>query len=82
MTTAEDRIIARLQAGDRLHMQLCDDGKRAWWFERPLLNVQDRTMLRLLSSDCPPIKEAGDSLFGFENNSQTYISAETERMPS
>ena len=69
-----DRIVRRIQAGDKLHMQL-SDGKRAWWFESPYQRVADRVITKLLSDPASPIREAGDSLFGEPLSSQTFLLA-------
>lgn len=64
-------VIARLRAGDRLHMQLLD-GRRVWWFEAPHQVVPEAAVNAALQSG--ELREAGDSLFGLPLNSQTWIS--------
>lgn len=66
-----DAVIARLLAGEKLHMQLID-GRREWWFEQPRMEVSDKLVQALRASGDAPIVEAGDSLFGLPDNSQTW----------
>lgn len=66
-----DRVLTRLRAGDKLHMQLVD-GRREWWFERPRMDVSDKLVQALRASGEAPIVEGGDSLFGLPDNSQTW----------
>lgn len=68
-------VANRLRAGDRLHMQIVD-GKRLYWFEAPFLGVPESIFLAVLTSGEVGIVEAGDSLFGLRNNSQTWLVAQ------
>ncbi|MBB3297842.1 MULTISPECIES: hypothetical protein [unclassified Rhizobium] len=70
-----ENIIARIRAGDELHMQFTD-GRRVWWFEQPHQVIPDKLAMKLLSASDSPIVEAGDSLFGLPLNSQTFLSNE------
>lgn len=63
-------VLARLRAGDRPHMQFAG-GQRRWWFESPHAEIADRLMLELAESG--EVAEAGDCLFGWPLNSQTWI---------
>ncbi len=65
------QVIARLQAGDKLHMQIAD-GRRVWWFENPHANVHDTVVSGVLNADRTLLREAGDSLLGLPLNSQTW----------
>jgi hypothetical protein len=75
-------VLSRLTAGDKLHMQLAD-GRREWWFEEPRLDVSDKLIQRLRASGEAPIVEAGDSLFGLPDNSQTWggVDVPSDRTP-
>ncbi len=64
-----DVVIARLTAGDKLHMQLVD-GRRIWWFENPRAEVADAVATKLQESG--ELSELGDSLFGLAGNSQSW----------
>lgn len=66
-----ERCEARLRAGDKLHLQITPAG-RLWWFEGPLEQVPDPVALRALDDGCATAREAGDSLFGWAGNSQTW----------
>lgn len=59
----------RLRRGDRLHMGLGSRG-RFWWFEAPYQIVSEERIRRL---DHAAVVEAGDSLFGWRGNSQTWF---------
>ena len=76
MTAPYSAFLARIRAGDTLHMQLVD-GARVWWFEGPHENIDDATAVRAIVEG--EVREAGDSLFGHRLNSQTYG---TEEIPS
>lgn len=65
-----EQLIARLELGDKLHMQFLN-GRMVWWFESPHENVPERLVQSVLNSG-GPIREAGDSLFGLPLNSQTW----------
>lgn len=50
-------------------------GVRVWWVERPYIEIDDATM-RLAAvghNGQPLLAEAGDSLFGWPGNSQTWV---------
>lgn len=68
-------VIARLRAGDRLHMQLLE-GRQIWWFEAPHEVVPEASVKVALQSG--ELREAGDSLFGLPLNSQTWIASDEE----
>jgi len=69
---SRERTIARIQAGEKLHMQFVD-GKRVWWFDQPHQVVPDKVISKILSEPNPSLKESGDSLFGLPLNSQTFV---------
>jgi hypothetical protein len=56
-----DAVLARLNAGDKLHMQLVE-GQRVWWFEQPRLDVDAAIADELQAAGL--IVEVGDGLFG------------------
>lgn len=66
------QVIARLRAGDKLHMQIAE-GRRVWWFENPHANVCDAVVSGVLKADRTLLRETGDSLFGLPLNSQTWV---------
>lgn len=70
---SRERTLARIQAGEKLHMQFVD-GKRIWWFDQPHQVVPDKVISRILSEPSSSLMEAGDSLFGLPLNSQTFVS--------
>lgn len=70
-----EQVIARIRAGDELHMQFTG-GHRVWWFEQPHQVIPDKLAMKLLTSADSPIVEAGDRLFGLPLNSQTFLSSE------
>jgi hypothetical protein len=70
-----EHVIARIRAGDELHMQFTD-GRRVWWFEQPHQVIPDKLAMKLIAASDSPIVEAGDSLFGLPLNSQTFLSNE------
>lgn len=49
-------------------------GQRVWWIERPYVEVDDATMRTAATghNGQPLLVEAGDSLFGWPGNSQTW----------
>lgn len=65
-------VIARIRAGERLHMQFAD-GQSVWWFEQPHEVVPNKVMALVLADPMSPLRDAGDSLFGLPMNSQTFI---------
>lgn len=68
-----DQVRRALARGRALHMCFLD-GKRFWWIEPdgvPLEVKNDVAMGLLTKGD---LEEEKDSLFGLENNSQTYRS--------
>ena len=73
MTAPYSAFLTRIRAGDTLHMQLVG-GSRIWWFESPHENIDDATAVRPIVEGA--VREAGDSLFGHQLNSQTYGSEE------
>lgn len=50
-------------------------GVRVWWIERPYVEIDDDTMraARLGHNGQSLLVEAGDSLFGWPGNSQTWV---------
>jgi len=67
----KETILARIRAGEPLHMQFVD-GAQCWWLENPHTPVPDTVAAELLA-DGDSIVEAGDSLFGLPMNSQTFV---------
>lgn len=61
--------LARLAAGDKLHMQFVD-GRQVWWFESPHQVVPEKIIVQLQAAG--DLCELGDSLFGLAGNSQTW----------
>lgn len=59
----------RLRRGDRLYMGLGPQG-RVWWFEAPYEIVPESAIRDLGNVE---IAEAGDCLFGWRDNSQTWL---------
>ena len=55
-------------------MQLGASGRREWWFENPRTSVSDAVMQQVQSAG--GVTEAGDSLFGLPQNSQTWLVSE------
>lgn len=55
-------------------------GVRVWWVEHPYEEFDDATMRAAAvgHNGAPLLVEAGDCLFGFEGNSQTWCSAYSE----
>jgi hypothetical protein len=66
-----DTILTRLRAGEKLHQQIVD-GRRQWWFDEPFQDVPDAVVASIRASGEFELKEAGDSLFGLPENSQTW----------
>lgn len=64
-----DTVIARLEAGETVHMQLLD-GERQWWLESPRLDVSDDAMTAVRARI--KLVEFQDSLFRLKMNSQTW----------
>lgn len=62
-------LIARLRAGDPLHMQIIA-GRRVWWMESPHLTAAEADVMASINGG--HLQEAGDSLFGLPMNSQTW----------
>lgn len=62
-------VADRLARGDRLYMGLGSRG-RFWWFENRYQIVSDQRLARLGDR---VLVEAGDSLFGWRGNSQTWL---------
>lgn len=52
-------------------------GVRVWWIETPCTEIEDVDMQAVMMSGNggPLMVEAGDSLFGWTGNSQTWRSA-------
>lgn len=73
---SEDEVRARLLSGSTVHMGFAA-GSRVWWFEGPYQEVDDDTMLAAAfgRNGGRLLEEAGDCLFGWEGNSQTWRSA-------
>jgi hypothetical protein len=66
-----DAVLSRLRPGERLHQQVVD-GRRQWWFDAPFQDVPDAVVASIRASGEFALKEAGDSLFGLPENSQTW----------
>lgn len=64
-----ETVRSRLDAGDRLHMQLVE-GRRIWWFEEPYQSVPGQIIAELEADG--QLVECGDSLFGLAGNSQSW----------
>lgn len=64
-------VLTRLRAGHKLHQQIID-GRRQWWFEDPFQDVPHAIVKTIRSSGEFALAEAGDSLFGLPENSQTW----------
>ena len=71
-----DSIRALILAGATVRMGFAH-GVRVWWIERPYTEVDDDTMREAATgaNGGPLLQEAGDCLFGWEGNSQTWRSA-------
>ena len=52
-------------------------GARVWWIDLPYIEIDDETMraAAIGHNGQPLLIEAGDSLFGWEDNSQTWLPA-------
>jgi len=71
-------IEERLLRGDPLRMGMSRRG-RFWWFESPYQIVSEERVRRLeVPGSNLRIVEAGDSLFGWRGNSQTWFAARGE----
>lgn len=71
-----DHIRSLILSGSIIRMGFCG-GQRVWWIDSPYLEIDDETM-RAASvghNGQPLLVEAGDSLFGWEGCSQTWVSA-------
>ncbi|MES0168185.1 hypothetical protein NKJ87_19720 [Mesorhizobium sp. M0027] len=66
-----ETVLGRLRAGERLHQQIVD-GRRQWWFDEPFQDVPDAVVVAIRAGGEFALKEAGDSLFGLPENSQTW----------
>ncbi|MER8387242.1 hypothetical protein NKH14_17290 [Mesorhizobium sp. M1380] len=66
-----ETVLTRLRAGEKLHQQIVD-GRRQWWFDDPFQDVHDAVVVAIRASGEFTLKEAGDSLFGLPENSQTW----------
>lgn len=74
-----EHVRSRILAGARARMGFAG-GARVWWLEDPYEEVDDMTM-RVAAyggNGQPLLIEAGDCLFGWPGNSQTWISAYAE----
>lgn len=51
-------------------------GERVWWLDHPYVEVHDDLMRKAMLGDngAPLLEEAGDCLFGWQGNSQTWLS--------
>lgn len=65
----------RILRGDVVRMGFAG-GVRVWWFDDPYEPVDDSVMQQAMvgHNGGPLLDEAGDCLFGWENNSQTWRS--------
>lgn len=62
-------LVARLQRGDVLRMELGEHGARLYWLESPLAYVRASVVDDLGAH----LVERGDSLLGLAGNSQSYV---------
>ena len=71
-----EAVRARILAGDSVRMGFAR-GTRVWWFEAPYDEVDDATLRAAARghNGGPLLEEAGDCLFHWEGNSQTWRSA-------
>lgn len=62
------------RAGDLIVRMGFAGGVRVWWIDRPYTEIDDSTMRAALvgHNGQPLLVEAGDSLFGWPGNSQTW----------
>jgi hypothetical protein len=65
-------VISRLSAGDHLHLGFAK-GSRIWWFEGPYQIVPEHVVHAAVRDGTMAVVEAGDSLFGLPENSQTWL---------
>lgn len=75
MASVED-VRSLIRAGAVVRMGFAD-GERVWWTDRPYVEIDDATMrvARRGHNGQPLLVEAGDCLFGWQGNSQTWRSA-------
>lgn len=72
-----DALRSLIRAGGIVVRMGLARGERIWWVEKPYIEVDDITM-RMASighNGQPLLVEAGDSLFGWPGNSQTWLPA-------
>lgn len=65
-------VIERLAKGDSLRLGF-SSGQRRWWFEGPYQAVPEHVVHAAVRDGAVAVIEAGDSLFGFKGNSQTWL---------
>lgn len=77
--TDVDEIRNLIRAGATVFMGFAG-GRRVWWIEHPYVEVDDEDFERISigPNGGPLLVEAGDSLFGWEGNSQTWRSVYAE----
>jgi len=71
-----EAIRQRILNGATVHMGF-PGGERVWWMEDPYEEIDDATMQAAMlgGNGNLLLVEVGDSLFGWEANSQTWVSA-------
>lgn len=71
-----DTVRQRILRGDIVRMGFAG-GESVWWFDDPYEPVDDAVMqMAMLGHNGGPLlDESGDSLFGWEGNSQTWYYA-------
>lgn len=76
MGATVDDVRTLIRTGARLRMGFAG-GTRVWWVDRPYVEIDDATMRQAAvgPNGGPLLVEAGDCLFGWEGNSQTWLSA-------
>ncbi|RUV19896.1 hypothetical protein [Mesorhizobium sp. M7A.F.Ca.MR.245.00.0.0] len=65
-------VVERLAKGDHLHLGF-SSGQRRWWFEGPFQAIPEHVVHAAVRDGAVAVVEAGDSLFGFKGNSQTWL---------
>jgi hypothetical protein len=65
-------VIERLAKGDHLRLGF-SNGQRRWWFEGPYQVIPEHVVHAAVRDGTVAVIEAGDSLFGLQGNSQTWL---------
>lgn len=70
-----DDIRAAIRTGAVVRMGFAH-GERVWWLDHPYVEIDDATMREAATgpNGGPLLTEAGDCLFGWDGNSQTWLS--------